>query len=40
MLEEELEWRRSMTDSEGMDSEGHLLELNAPSESNGHLEPE
>ena len=30
MLEEELEWRRSM-----MDSEEHMLELNAPSESNG-----
>jgi hypothetical protein len=35
MLEEELEWRRSM-----MDTEGHLLELNAPSQSNGHLETE
>jgi|SRR5215208_5199536 hypothetical protein len=34
MLEKELEWRRSM-----MDSEGHLLELNAPSESNGRSEP-
>jgi hypothetical protein len=33
MLEEELGWRRSM-----MDSEGQLLELNAPSEPNKHSE--
>ncbi len=31
MLEEELQWRRSM-----MDGEERLLELNASSESNGH----
>ena len=35
MLEEELQWRRSM-----MDGEERLLELNAPSESNGHSETE
>jgi hypothetical protein len=35
MLEEELEWRRST-----MGSEERQLELNAPSESNGHPEPE
>ena len=35
MLEEELEWRRSM-----MEREGHLLELNAPPESNGLSEPD
>ena len=35
MLEEELEWRRSM-----MDGEGRLLELNAPSGTNGHSESE
>ena len=35
MLEEELQWRRSM-----MDGEERLLELNASSESNGHSETE
>ena len=35
MLEDELEWRRSM-----MNGEGGPLELEAPSESNGHSESE
>ncbi len=35
MLEEELQWRRSM-----MEGEERLLELNASSESNGHSETE
>ncbi len=35
MLEEELEWRRSM-----MDREQRLLELDAPLGSNGHSQPE
>ena len=35
MLEEELEWRRSM-----MDGEERLLELDAPSESNGRSQSE
>lgn len=35
MLEEELEWRRSM-----MVDEDDPLELNAPSDSNGHYESE
>ena len=39
MLEEELEWRRSMMDSSSS-SEERLLELNAPSESDGHSESE
>ncbi len=34
MLEEELEWRRSM-----MEPEGRPLELEASSGSNGHSEP-
>ena len=38
MLEEELEWRRSMMDRSS--SEERLLELNAPSESDGHSESE
>ncbi len=35
MLVEELQWRRSM-----MDGEGRRLELDAPSESDGHSETE
>jgi hypothetical protein len=35
MLEEELQWRRSM-----MDGEERLVELNASSQFNGHLDPE
>ena len=35
MLEEELEWRRSM-----MDTEGRQLELNAPPASNGQVQSE